>query len=171
MAPVVTQQVPTLPAAIDTSRGALTETSLGSRFSLPIQENGAVLARLEYATYVQGTMTASNFTNTHGNVALWINGNLGEQYQVCGVACTQGTASASLTLQVEVCTGTTAMGSGVNQLTGTVSMSGTANTPTYGTAITTPTVIPIGGRVNLIFGGSETSLAAAVINVLLQRIS
>lgn len=97
--------------------------------------------------------------------------NVSGTFQVAAVTATQGTASSSGTLQVEVATGTQATGSGTNQLTGTVSLAGTANTPVNGTVIAAPTAITAGCRVNVILGGTLTSLANGAINIVLQRIA
>lgn len=92
-------------------------------------------------------------------------------YQIAAVEAVFGTGSTSGTLQVEVATGTTAVGSGTNQLTGTVALSGTGNTAAAGTIITTPTQITAGSRVNIILAGTMTSLANCCINVVLQRVA
>lgn len=92
-------------------------------------------------------------------------------YVVAAVEASFGTASSSGTLQVEVATGTQSVGSGTNQLTGTVSLAGTANTSVGGTVIAAPTTIQAGNRVNIILAGTLTSLANANIVVILQRIA
>lgn len=97
--------------------------------------------------------------------------NVSGTFVVAGVTATQGTASSSGTLQVEVATGTQATGSGTNQLTGTVSLSGTANTPVNGTLVAAASLTPIvaGCRVNVILAGTMTSLANCALNIVLQR--
>lgn len=92
-------------------------------------------------------------------------------YKIAAVTATFGTASSSGTLQVEVATGTQAVGSGTVQLTGTISLAGTANTPVAGTVIAAPTAITGGSRVNLIFAGTVTSLANCSIVVYLTRVT
>lgn len=92
-------------------------------------------------------------------------------YKVVSLAATFGTASTSGTLQVEVATGTQAIASGTNQLTGTVSLSGTANTVVNGTVIASPTTISAGARINLIFAGTVTNLANCSVTVGILRIS
>lgn len=98
-----------------------------------------------------------------------VNDTLSGQFTLAAVAVNFGTASSSGTLQVEVATGTQATGSGTNQLTGTVSLSGTANTVVNGTLITSPTTITAGSRINLIFAGTMTSLANCNVTLVLQR--
>ena len=68
-------------------------------------------------------------------------------------------------------TGTQATGSGTNQLTGTMSLSGTANTPVNGTVVAAPLAIAAGNRINLIFAGTVTGLANCVITVVLQKLT
>jgi hypothetical protein len=97
--------------------------------------------------------------------------NVSGSYVVAGLTVVFGTASASGTVQVEVAGSGVAQGSGTNQLTGTVALTGTANTPTNGTLIASPTTIVAGSRVNIIFGGTLTSLANANITVILQRVA
>lgn len=104
---------------------------------------------------------------------LFINDNsLGSQkYQVASVSARFGVASTIGTLQVEIAGAGVAVGSGVNQLTAPVSLSGTANTAVNGTLIGSPNVIVPGAAVNLIFAGTVTNLANCTIVVALQRIS
>jgi hypothetical protein len=93
-------------------------------------------------------------------------------YLVADVKVSFGTASSSGTLQVEKATGTTAVASGTNILTGTVSLAGTANTTLSGTIVgglTTP-VLASGDRLNIILGGTLTSLANGCVTIYLQRL-
>jgi hypothetical protein len=103
------------------------------------------------------------------NTTAFVNDSLSGTYVLAGVVATFGTTSTSGTLQVEVATGTQATGSGTNQLTGTISLAGTANTPVNGTVVATPTAIAAGSRVNVIFGGTTTGLANCCISLVLQR--
>jgi hypothetical protein len=105
------------------------------------------------------------------SLTAYVNDNVSGTFQVAGVTATFGTASSSGTLQVEVATGIQATGSGTNQLTGTVSLAGTVNTPVNGTVIASPTAIAAGSRVNIILAGTLTSLANANVNIVLQRIA
>ncbi len=70
------------------------------------------------------------------------------------------TASSSGTLQIEKLTGTTAAGSGTNLLTGTMSLSGTANTVVSGTLIATIASLTFaaGDRLGVVIAGAMTSL-------------
>lgn len=92
-------------------------------------------------------------------------------YKVVAVSASFGTASSSGTLQVEVATGTQAVGAGTNQLSSTVSLSGTANTTVTGTIVGSPLTIATGNRVNIILGGTLTGLANACVTVILQRVA
>jgi hypothetical protein len=125
--------------------------------------SGALIPAYEYTTI---QLTSSSASQT-----VWMNTSVGGTYQIAGVTSSFGTASSSGTLQVEVATGTQAIGSGTNQLTGTIALSGTANTPASGTLVTTPTVIASGNRVNIIIAGTMTSLANAFVTIALQRVS
>lgn len=116
----------------------------------------------------QNQVVAASYAVSH---TIFVNDNVTGTYRVMGATATFGTASTSGTLQVEVATGTQAIGAGTNQLTGTISLAGTANTPVNGTVIGSPTTIAAGSRVNLIFAGTVTNLANASITVVLQRIS
>jgi len=125
---------------------------------------GALIPAFEYVQ--SGTLTASSTSQT-----LWVNPNLGGTYKIAAASVVQGTASSSGTMQIEVATGTQAIGSGTNQLTGTMSLAGTANTTVNGTVIASPTTITAGSRINIILGGTLTSLANCVVTVTLQRLS
>lgn len=117
------------------------------------------------------TEQSFNLGASSTSFTMFVNDGLSGTYQIAAVAVVFGTASSSGTLQVEVATGTTAVGSGTNQLTGTVSLSGTANTAVNGTLIAAPTAIAAGSRVNVILAGTMTSLANCCVNVVLQRIA
>ncbi len=116
----------------------------------------------------QNQVAAASYAVSH---TIYVSDNLSGTYKVVAATATFGTASTSGTLQVEVATGTQAIGAGTVQLTGTMSLSGTANTPVNGTVIASPTTISAGSRVNLIFAGTVTNLANASVNVVLQKIS
>lgn len=102
---------------------------------------------------------------------VYVHPNVTSTYQISAVTATFGTTSTSGTLQVEVASGTQAIASGTNQLTGTMSLAGTANTPVNGTLIASPTAISAGSRINLIFAGTVTNLANAQVTIFLQRVS
>lgn len=102
---------------------------------------------------------------------IYVCDNVSGSFVIAAVVETHGTASASGTMQVEVATGTQATGSGTNQLTGTITLAGTANTPVNGTLIATPTVITAGSRINIIIAGTMTSYANAAVVITLQRVA
>lgn len=137
---------------------------VGTGTNALITTNGVILP-----AYVE--LAASQISATTTSYTLFVNDNVSGTYQIAAVTATFGTASSSGTLQVEVATGTQATGSGTNQLTGTVSLAGTANTAVNGTVIASPTTIAAGNRVNLIFAGTMTSLANCAVTVSLQRLS
>lgn len=130
--------------------------------------SGTLIATYELLTDNQNQVAVGSYDINH---TIFVNDNVSGTYQIAAVTESHGTASSSGTLQVEVATGTQAIASGTNQLTGTMSLAGTANTPVNGTVIASPTTITAGSRINLIFGGTRTNLANASITVVLKRIS
>lgn len=128
--------------------------------------DGNYLSTYKTVSDCQNQLAAASYAVSH---TIFVNDNVSGTYEVAGVTATFGTASSSGTLQVEVATGTQAVASGTNQLTGTVSLAGSANTPVNGTLIASPTSIAAGSRVNLIFAGTVTNLANACITVALKR--
>lgn len=142
-------------SSIRTGAGAL----LASSTLIPTYE---VLQDNQYQT------AAATYAVSH---TIFVADNLSGTFQIAAVSVSFGTASTSGTLQVEVATGTQAIASGTNQLTGTVSLSGTANTTVNGTMIASPTTIAAGNRINLIFAGTVTNLLNATITIALKRIS
>lgn len=145
---------------------AAADTTINTQKDIVI--NGAYLSKYEVITSTQNQVVAASYAVSH---SIFVNDNVSGTYQVAGVTANFGVTSTSGTLQVEVATGTQAVASGTNQLTGTMSLSGTANTPVNGTVIASPTTIVAGARVNLIFAGTVTNLANACITVALKRIS
>lgn len=129
---------------------------------------GTLLPTYELISDNQNQVAAASYAVSH---TIFVNDNVSGTYQIAAVSAVFGTASTSATLQVEVATGTQAIASGTNQLTGTVSLAGTANTTVNGTMITSPTTVTAGSRINLIFAGTVTSLANASVTVVLKRIS
>lgn len=130
--------------------------------------SGVLIPTYEMVTDNQNQVAAASYAVSH---SIFVNDNVSGTYQIAAVSACFSTASTSGTLQVEVATGTQAVASGTNQLTGTVSLGGTANTTVNGTIIASPTTITAGSRINLIFAGTVTNLANATINVILKRIS
>jgi len=129
---------------------------------------GVFVPAYEYVVDIQNQVAAATYAVSH---PIFVNDTLSGTYQVAAVSVTFGTTSTSGTLQVEVATGTQAVASGTNQLTGTMSLSGTANTTVNGTIIASPTTLTAGSRINLIFAGTVTGLLNACVNVVLKRIS
>lgn len=133
-----------------------------------LQVNSIIVPVYEFMTDNQNQVAAASYAVSH---SIFVNDNVSGTYKVRAASVVFGTASTSGTLQVEVATGTQAIAAGTNQLTGTMSLSGTANTTVNGTVIASPTTISAGARVNLIFAGTVTNLANTTVNVLLQRLS
>lgn len=115
------------------------------------------------------SVTVSGLGASSTSLTAWVPPS-NDSYVLEGVAVSFGTASTSGTLQVEYAPSGTATGSGTNQLTGTVSLAGTANTPVFGTVISAPTVATSGGRFNIILGGTLTSLANCTVTLTFRRV-
>lgn len=82
------------------------------------------------------------------------------------------TASTSGTWTVEKLTGTTAAGSGTALLTGTVALSGSANTVANGTLIATVASLTFaaGDRVSIVIAGTMTNLVGAIGTITLTPV-
>jgi hypothetical protein len=95
-----------------------------------------------------------------------------EALELVGVREVHGTASTSGTLQVEKLTGTQAAGAGTSMLTGTVSLSGTANTVVSGTLVSSIATkrLAAGDRVGLVIAGTMTNLANCVVELIFKRV-
>lgn len=93
-------------------------------------------------------------------------------YQLVSAQEVHGTASTSGTLQVNKASGTTAIGSGTNMLTSTLSTAGTANTVVSGTISATPanTKLAAGDRLGLVTGGTATNYVTGVVTIVLRPI-
>lgn len=105
------------------------------------------------------------------SLTCFVNDTVSGQYVIAGVSVVFGTASTSGTLQVEVSTGTQAVGGGANQLSAPISLSGAANTTINGTVVATPVVVAAGARVNIILGGTLTGLSNMCVTFVLQRVA
>lgn len=130
--------------------------------------NSGFLSATMFVEDAQNQVVAASYAVSH---TVFVCPNVSATYAIEGVSVSFGTASTSGTLQVEVATGTQAIAAGTNQLTGTMSLSGTANTTVNGTMIASPTTISAGNRINLIFAGTVTNLANAIVTIALRRIS
>lgn len=132
------------------------------------KENSVIIPKYEFISDQQNQVAAASYAVSH---TVFVNDNVSGTYKIVAASAVFGTASTSGTLQVEVATGTQAIAAGTNQLTGTISLSGTANTTVNGTIIASPTTVSAGARINLIFGGTVTSLANAAVTIVLQRLT
>lgn len=104
----------------------------------------------------------------------------GQNFQVTGVTVTFGVAGGSgAAVDVKKCTGTTAAASGTSILTGTVALTGTANTPLQGTLTSTtatlqltggPVSAPVFDRLAIVLSGTLTGLADCLVQVRIKRI-
>lgn len=143
-------------------------TGINAPGSTQSSTSAVLTLRYKAITDIQNQVAAASYAVSH---TIFVAPNDGGTYKIANVSVSFGTASTSGTLQVEVATGTQAIASGTNQLTGTVSLSGTANTTVNGTLIASPTTIAAGNRINLIFAGTVTNLANAIVTINLQRLS
>jgi hypothetical protein len=125
--------------------------------------NWLPLVPLSAQTY---TVSAA-VTTTGGSTTMAV---LDGAYQVAGVSTTFSTTSTSGTLTVTVDTGTNAPGAGTAQLTGTMSLAGTANTVVNGTLIAAPTTTAAGNRIAFTSAGTLTGLVGCVVTVALKRV-
>jgi hypothetical protein len=91
-------------------------------------------------------------------------------YILRDVRAVQRVASTSGTLQIEHRLSGVAAGSGTNQLTATLSLSSTANTPTRATVISEPTIVAPGDMLGKVIAGTMTSLADCVVSLYLERL-
>lgn len=97
------------------------------------------------------------------------------KYSLVEVSVRFSTASTSGTLQIEKTPSGTAVGSGTNLLTSTVSLAGTTNTVVYGfpsaTVASASTILSGGDSFSAIFAGTLTSLAGMNITLSFARIA
>lgn len=152
----------------DLAGNDLIVNSIKTGSATPGLTTGVLIPSYLPVTDFQNQVAAATFAVSH---TIHLNDNVSGTYKVVGASAVFSTASTSGTLQVEVATGTQAVASGTNQLTGTVSLAGTANTTVNGTVIASPTTVTAGSRINLIFAGTVTNLANCAITVVLQRLS
>lgn len=91
-------------------------------------------------------------------------------WSVVGIkaACTVS-GGASATIDVLVCSGVTAIASGVTQLTAVLDVQETAPFKALGTLITTPTLIYPGDNLAMAIGGTLTGLVG-VLTVSIKRV-
>ena len=129
---------------------------------------GVIIPAYEPYGENQNQIAAASYAVSH---TIFPCDGLSGTFKIAAVSVRFGTASTSGTLQVEVAGAAVAIGSGVNQLTAPISLSGAANTNTAGVVIASPTVINSASAVNLIFAGTVTNLANASVTVVLQRLS
>lgn len=105
-------------------------------------------------------------------VPLYTFPNDGTTWQVLGASVRFTTAGGtSATAQVELAASGTAPGSGTNQLSAGMSLTGSANTAVNGTLIATPTVAAAGASLNLVPGGTMAGLVGMVVTIVLLRLS
>lgn len=143
---------------------------LGAQIDVKAPPGGADAGKMilvpSYESIIQSFLSATSVSRT-----VFVVDNVSGSYVLAGITVTFGTTSTSGTLQCEVASGTTALGSGTNQLTGAMSLSGSANTPVNGVLIASPTVLNAGDRLGVILAGTLTGLANACITIMLRRVA
>jgi hypothetical protein len=112
---------------------------------------------------------ATSLPATNVSTTIFLMPNVNETFQLAGASVTYGTAGSAGTIQITVESGTSAPGAGTAQLTGAMSLAGTANTPINGTVIASPTNITAGSRISFTTAGTPTGLANGVLTILLKR--
>lgn len=100
----------------------------------------------------------------------WVHPGDGKIYELVDFREIHGTASTSGTLMPEKASGTTAVGSGTDLLTGTVSLAGTANTAVTGTLVSSAATrrFKTGDRLGLDFGGTVTNFAGGLVTMVFR---
>lgn len=97
------------------------------------------------------------------------------KYALMGVSVRFSTASTSGTLQIEKTPSATAVGSGTNILSGTVSLAGTANTVVFGypsaSVAAATNLISNGDSFSAIFAGTVTNLVGMTITLYIARVA
>jgi len=91
-------------------------------------------------------------------------------YRVRAARLSFSVTSTSGTLQVETLLSGENAGAGVDQLTGTMDLSGTADTPVLGVVIAEPTLISPGDRVGIVLAGTLTGLINCLLTVYVERL-
>lgn len=143
---------------------------LGAQIDVKAPPGGVLAGSSVLVTAFQEVSTPL-ITATSTSFTVYTNDNVTGTFKLVGATVVFGTASSSGTLQVEIATGTQAVGAGTNQLTAAVSLAGAANTPINGTVIAAPTILVAGTRINVILGGTLTSLANCNLQLVLQRLT
>lgn len=135
---------------------------------LGLYENGVIVPKYMYINSAK----ADNCGGTSAaNTPLWTAPNDSTTWKVKAASWRFTTASNAGTGTIEVAGAAVAPGSGVAQQTVASSLAGTANTTVNGTISGTPTTIAAGSALNIVTGGTMTSVAGCVVTVVLQRIS
>jgi hypothetical protein len=100
----------------------------------------------------------------------WSHPGDGKVYELVDYRVVFGTTSTSGTLMPEKCSGTTAVGSGTDLLTGNASLSGTANTVVSGALVSSASTrkFKSGDRLGHDFGGTVTNFAGGLITMVFR---
>ena len=94
----------------------------------------------------------------------------GQHERVRDVRVTYSVPSSSGTLQIEVLTPGQNAGAGVDQLTGTIDLATTADTPISGTLIDTLTQLNPGDMLGFVLAGTLTGLVNCLVEVYLEQL-
>jgi len=132
-----------------------------------IQLNGLPIPTNEYIT--SNAIAAAGFAAA---VPIYTFPNDSTTWKVTSASVRFTTAGgSSAAAQVELSASGTAPGSGTNQLTAGMALTGTANTVVNGTVIASPTTASAGYSLNLVPSGTMTGLVGMVVTVAMQRVS
>ncbi len=137
--------------------------SLSGTVGLKANINGTTVALPRTKTIAVGPVAAAGCVS----MGIPVDGS----YQIAAVREVHTTASSSGTIMVERLTGTTAPGSGTNQLTGTISNAGAANTVLGGTVVASPATYAAGDRIGIVCGGTQTSLVGMFVTITLNQVN
>lgn len=163
----------TLPSGVEGKQAA--KTSQGTHFYDGVEWHNGVTEKTVYG----GGFPEAIIVSFHARAAAdCIDQNVfcaHKAFEVVAVSACWGTAestAATLTLQVEKLTGTTAPGSGTELLSSSIDCKSTANTVNYGTLITTPEnlLLSRGHRLAVDFSAAANELADVAVNVILRQV-
>ena len=163
----------TSPAVSDTLTNVPTlavQNSSVSVFAAPGENTWYGYERGSSSTTATTEVTVSGLGSGSSSLTAFI---ADQPYIVTAVSTVWGTASSSGTVNVEKATGTVAVGSGTAILTASISTATTANTVATGTLVATTATLTLasGNRLNVLLGGTLTSLANENVTIGLRKLA
>lgn len=163
----------TSPAVSDTLTNVPTLTAQNSSvtvFAAPGENTWYGYERGASSTTATTEITVSGLGATSTSLTAFI---ADQPYIVTAVSSVWGTASSAGTMNVEKATGTVATGSGTAVLTAAISNAAAANTVVVGTLVATTATLTLasGNRLNVLLGGTLTSLANENVTIGLRKLA